>query len=50
MNTLEQLTAKQLYRGILMKVRKYPSKNRLMIRDAIKEEVQGWKKITDDLE
>ena len=50
MNALEQMTAKQLYRGILMKARFYPSKNRLMIRDAIKDEVRGWKKITDDLE
>ena len=50
MNALEQMTARQLYRGILQKARTYPSKNRVMIRDAIKQEVYGWKKITDDLE
>ena len=50
MNVLEQMTAKQLYRGILMKSRTYPSKNRVMIRDAIKQEVRGWKILSDELE
>ena len=44
------MTAKQLYRGILMMMRTYPSKNRAMIRLSVIEEVSQWKKVTDDLE
>ena len=50
MQNLELMTAKQLYRGIMMKSRKYPSKNRDMFRDAIKVEVRKWQKLTDELE
>uniref|UniRef100_A0A7S3FX44 Complex 1 LYR protein domain-containing protein n=1 Tax=Strombidium rassoulzadegani TaxID=1082188 RepID=A0A7S3FX44_9SPIT len=50
MERLEQLTLRQLYRGILQKARTYPSKNREMFRQAIKQDVRQWKTLTDEME
>jgi hypothetical protein len=45
MQTVETMTAKQLYRGILKAVKIYPSKNRDMMRVAIIEDIADWKKV-----
>eukprot|EP00347_Sterkiella_histriomuscorum_P011874 403370769 len=50
MDQIEKLTIRQLYRGILKSVKVYPSKNRDYMRQAILEDVNDWKQLTDDLE
>ena len=50
MSRLEQLTAKQLYRGILKRLKTYPSMKRESIIEATKLDVAQWKVITDDEE
>ena len=44
------MTLRQLYRGILKAVKIYPSRNRDLMRVAIIEDVNDWKKIKDPLE
>ena len=44
------MTIKQLYRGILKGMVKYPSTNRALMRQAIIEDVADWKLLTVDME
>ena len=48
MINIEAMTARQLYRGILMKQRTYPSINRKLIIEATKKDIGEWKKITEE--
>ena len=50
MEKIEEMSLKALYRGILKGVATYPSSNRLMMKQAILEDVSDWKKITDEVE
>ena len=50
MQNVEIMTVKQLYRGILRGMIRYPSTNRALMRQAIVEDVADWKKLTDDME
>ena len=50
MQEIEKMTARQLYRGILQGMRKYPSTNRILMRQAIVEDVGDWKMLSDKME
>ena len=50
MQKIEEMSARQLYRGILQAVRTYPSKNRLEMRQAIIEDINEWKQVKGDSE
>lgn len=47
MEKIEELSVKMLYRGILKGMQTYPSTTRGVMRTAILEEVNDWKKLTD---
>ena len=50
MEKLEELSVKTLYRCILKGMKTYPSTNRAIMTEAIREDVRDWVKETDEKE
>lgn len=50
MEKIEELSVKTMYRVILKSMKTYPSTNRVLMRQAIIDDVRDWSKITDDQE
>ena len=50
MEKLEELSVKVMYRCIMKGMKTYPSTNRAIMTEAIREDVRDWLKATDELE